>query len=220
MTPEQALNHIREKRKIWGKKAVVGISGPGEPLANPQTFETLKLIKANYPSHPLCLCTNGFLLKNRFQDLARLNIKVISITLNGIDPEVVEILQPAVKIGDVVLVGKTAASDLIDSQISGLKMAVAAGMFVKINTVIAEGINDAHMITLARFLSEAGAGIMNIMPVTAPNSRSRLIPPDARKLEVLRSECEKYIPQFRLCRQCRSDAAGIPGIIEKRGCCG
>ena len=86
MSPEQALNHLREKRRTWGENAVVGISGPGEPLANPETFETLKLIKANYPSHPLCLCTNGFLLKNKVQDLLQLGIKVISIThiLNSI----------------------------------------------------------------------------------------------------------------------------------------
>jgi len=219
MNPEQALNHLRAKRRIWGENAVVGISGPGEPLANPETFETLKLIKANYPSHPLCLCTNGFLLKNKSQDLVQLGIKVISITINGIDPEVVKILQPCVKLGDVVLVGKTAATDLIESQISGLKMAVAAGMFVKINTVLAEGLNDGHMTTLARYLAEAGAGIMNIMPVAVPHSRSMLTPPNRQKVEALRTECEKYLPQFRLCKQCRSDSAGIPGHIKEGGCC-
>jgi len=219
MSAEQALNHLREKRRLWGENAVVGISGPGEPLANFETFETLKLIKANYPSHPLCLCTNGFLLKDKFQDLLELGINVISITINGIDPEVVKILQPCVKLGDVVLMGKTAAAELIESQLSGLKRAVAAGMFVKVNTVLAEGINDSHMTTLARFLAQAGAGIMNIMPVTAPHSRSRLKPPDRQKVEALRAECEKYLPQFRLCKQCRSDSAGIPGHMKKGGCC-
>ena len=219
MSPEQALNHLREKRRTWGEDAVVGISGPGEPLANPETFETLKLIKANYPSHPLCLCTNGFLLKNKVQDLLQLGIKVVSITINGIDPEVVKILQPCVKLGDVVLIGKTAAMDLIESQISGLRMAVAAGMFVKVNTVLAEGLNDGHMTTLARFLEQAGAGIMNIMPVAVPHSRSRLLTPDRQRVEALRTECEKYLPQFRLCKQCRSDSAGIPGHIKQGGCC-
>ena len=56
-------------------------------------------------------------------------------------------------------------------------MTVAADMFVKINTVFAEGINDAHTTTRARFLSEAGAGIMNIMPVAALNSRDRFLSP-------------------------------------------
>jgi len=219
MNPEQALNHLCGQRKIWGDDAVVGISGPGEPLANPETFETLKLIKANYPSHPLCLCTNGFLLKDSVQELHSLGIKVISITINGIDPEVVQNLQPCVKLKPIVLLGKTAAADLIEAQITGLKMAVSAGMFVKANTVLVEGVNDGHIIELSRFLSKAGAGIMNIMPVVKSHARSKLAPPNRQKIEMLRTECEKYLPQFRLCRQCRSDSAGIPGQIKKRGCC-
>lgn len=219
MTPEQALDHLREKRRIWTKDAVVGISGPGEPLANPETFQTLKLIKATYPSHPLCLCTNGLLLRDKIQDLLHLGINVISITINGIDPEVVKTMQPSVKLEDVVLIGKTAATHLIEAQMSGLKMAVAAGLFVKVNTVLAEGLNDGHMMALARFLAQAGAGMMNIMPVVVPHSRSGLTPPDRKKVEILRTQCEEYLPQFRLCRQCRSDSAGIPGQNRKGGCC-
>jgi len=107
MTPEQALIHLGEQRRIWGENAVIDISGPGEPLANPETFETLGLIKSDYQSHPLCLCTNGFLLKDNVQELLQLGVRVISITINGIDPEVVKILQPWVDLGDVVLMGKT-----------------------------------------------------------------------------------------------------------------
>ena len=218
MTPEQALIHLGEKREIWGDDAVIGISGPGEPLANPETFETLRLIKSNYPSHPLCLCTNGFLLKGKVQELLQLGVKVISITINGIDPEVVKILQPWVDLGDVVLMGKTSAEKLIEAQISGLKTAVAASMFVKVNTVLVEGLNDGHMSVLARSLAEVGAGMMNIMPVAPPHSRSGLTPPEGEKVENLRTECEEYLPQFRLCRQCRSDSAGIPGQARNGGC--
>ena len=172
MTPEQALIHLGEQRRIWGDNAVIGISGPGEPFANPETFETLRLIKSDYPSHPLCLCTNGFLLRDKVQELLHLGVRVISITINGIDPEVVEILQPCIDLGDVVLMGKTAATKLIEAQISGLRTAVAAGFFVKVNTVLVKGINDDHMTILARSLAEAGAGMMNIMPVASPHSRS------------------------------------------------
>jgi nitrogen fixation protein NifB len=218
MTPEQALIHLRKKRRIWGDSAVVGISGPGEPLANPETFETLELIKSDYPSHPLCLCTNGFLLRDKIVELVHLGIRVISITINGIAPEVVGILQPSIDLGDVALMGKTAATELIEAQISGLKMAVAAGIFVKVNTVLVDGINDSHMTILARSLAEAGAGIMNIMPVAPPHSRSGLTPPKRKKVEDLRRECEEYLPQFRLCQQCRSDSVGIPGQDRKGGC--
>ena len=143
---------------------------------------------------------------------------MISITINGIDPEVIEILQPYIHLGDVVLMGKTAATKLIEAQISGLKMAVAAGIFVKVNTVLVEGINDGRMTALAHSLAKAGAGMMNIMPVASPHARSGLTPPNRKKVEDLRRECEEYLPQFRLCEQCRSDSAGIPGQVQKRGC--
>ena len=219
MKPAQALNHLRKQRKIWGDDAVVGISGPGEPLANHETLETLRLIKANFPSQPLCLCTNGFLLKDSVLELHSLGIKVISITINGIDPEVVQILQPCVKLKDVLLMGKAAAINLIEAQITGLKMAVSAGMFVKVNTVLVEGVNDEHVTDLARALARMGAGIMNIVPVVTPHIQTKLAPPNREKIKKLRTECEEYLPQFRLCRQCRSDSAGIPGQINKGGCC-
>jgi len=219
LCPEEALNYFREQRKIWGNDAVVGISGPGEPLANPETFETLRLIKMNFPSHPLCLCTNGLLLKDRINDLSDMGMRIISITINGIDPKIVKILQPGIKLGKVLLIGETAANYLIKAQMEGLKMAVARNMFVKVNTVVAEGINDGHLMDLARIVADAGAGIMNIMPVIPPHAKSPLKEPDKTKIERLQSDCEKIIPQFRLCRRCRADAAGIPGRISKKGCC-
>jgi nitrogen fixation protein NifB len=31
-----------------------------------------------------------------------------------------------------------------------------------------------------------------------------------------RGIAERYIPQFRLCRQCRADACGVPGLESKK----
>ncbi len=219
MNPQQAIAHLKKQRKIWGDNAVVGISGPGEPLANPDTFETLQEINAQFPSHPLCLCTNGLLLKDHIQTLCRLGIRVISMTVNGIDPKIVQQLQPGIKKEDIVLMGMSAAKYLIESQLEGLKNAAAAGMFVKVNTVVAKGVNDGHLKDLARVLARSGAGIMNMIPVIAPHKHNRLSAPDNQTIRRLRNECEMFLPQFRLCRQCQSDAAGIPGQNKKGGCC-
>ena len=219
MSPEQALNHLCRQRKIWGRNAIVGISGPGEPLANPETFETLRLVKTKFRSHPMCLCTNGLLLRDRVDDLYDIGMSVISITINGVNPKIVKILQPGIKLGKVLPLGEKAAICLIKAQMEGLKMAVARNMFVKVNTVVAEEINDGHLMDLARIVADIGAGMMNIMPVIPPHAKSPLKPPDRVKIETLRNECEKVIPQFRLCRQCSSDAAGIPGQMKKGGCC-
>jgi len=219
MLPHEVLKYLHMQRKIWGKNAVVGISGPGEPLANPETFEVLRMIKTNFPSHPMCLCTNGLLLAEKVQELYDLGLRVLSMTINGVDPKVVKRIQPRVQSGKISLRGETAAVDLIKAQMKGLKAAVQKGMFVKVNTVVAEGINDRQVVVLSKKIADSGAGIMNIVPVIPPHEKSTLNPPDNIKIKKLQNECEKYIPQFRLCRQCRSDASGVPGKIADGGCC-
>ena len=42
LTPAQALEKARAFRKKWGPDSIIGIAGPGDPLANPETFETLE----------------------------------------------------------------------------------------------------------------------------------------------------------------------------------
>ena len=44
---------------------VVGIAGPGEPLANEETFETLRRLHEQYPDVIKCISTNGLLLRKR-----------------------------------------------------------------------------------------------------------------------------------------------------------
>lgn len=132
MRPAQALKHLIRQRKIWGEHAVVGISGPGEPLANPETFETLARVRALVPSHPLCLCTNGLLLKDKLRDIVRLGIRVITITMNGINPHIVKFLQPGLKHGKIFRIG-TAAAALGKSLLGGARTEVFAPRVVKLS---------------------------------------------------------------------------------------
>jgi nitrogen fixation protein NifB len=44
---------------------VLGIAGPGDPLANPQrTFETFRQLAEKAPDIKLCVSTNGLMLPN------------------------------------------------------------------------------------------------------------------------------------------------------------
>ncbi len=38
-----------------------------------------------------------------------------------------------------------------------------------------------------------------------------LRPPTCEEISGARAKAEKYLPQFKLCKQCRADAVGIPG---------
>jgi len=55
LTPEQALLKAQTVAKAIPQLSVIGIAGPGDPLANPvRTFKTLALIRAAMPDIKLC----------------------------------------------------------------------------------------------------------------------------------------------------------------------
>lgn len=218
MTPREALSHFEKEREKYGKDAIAGISGPGEPLFNKETFETFELIRKRFPSSSFCLCTNGFLLDKYVDVLWHLGLRTISMTINGVLGDIVKDLQPGVAMGNITLMGTAAANRLIEAQLKGLGTAVKKGFFVKVNTVLAKDINEDHLIDLARTIKAAGAGIMNIVPVIPPSTASKVQPPPSDRIHQLQNECERYMPQFRLCQKCRSDASGIPGKNVMRGC--
>ena len=67
---------------------VVAVAGPGEPLANDETFETLRLVGEKYPGIILCLSTNGLLLPDKISELDSLGVSNITVTMNAINPQI------------------------------------------------------------------------------------------------------------------------------------
>ena len=67
---------------------VIGIAGPGEPLANEETFETLRRLHEEYPNVIKCISTNGLLLPEKIDLLEKYDVGNITVTLNAIDPEI------------------------------------------------------------------------------------------------------------------------------------
>jgi nitrogen fixation protein NifB len=216
LTPEQALAKTRAFLNQWGKGSVVGVAGPGEPLANDQTLETLRLIRVEYPEITLCVCTNGLNLPDRCAALKALGVQHISVTINGFDASIVTRIQPMVMKNGRVYTGSDAAQVLIQNQTEGLMAAVQAGMAVKVNCVVIPEINGDHVAGVARKVSDLGGHVFNPMPLI-PRGRFRdMCPPDERYMGRLRSVCGEILPTFHQCKQCRADAEGIPGK-EKAG---
>ena len=52
---------------------------------------------------------------------------------------------------------------------------------------------------------------MNLIPLIPLNMFKDLRSPTCEEISGARAKAEKYLPQFRLCKQCRADAVGIPG---------
>jgi nitrogen fixation protein NifB len=214
LTPEQALEAVRKvmaNKALGGIIKVVGIAGPGDPLANRETFDTFRLVGREFPQLVKCLSTNGLLLPESIGLLHGLDLRSLTVTVNALDPHVGATIYRHMRYHGKQYSGREGAEILINNQLSGIARAVEYGMTVKINTVLIPGINDGQVQLIARKVKKLGAFVMNVMPLIPQADFSRAIPPTQELLDAVRTENEQIIGQFRHCRQCRADAVGLIG---------
>ncbi|WP_440953750.1 nitrogenase cofactor biosynthesis protein NifB [Methanococcoides sp. FTZ1] len=211
LTPQEALEKTRNVLRDYPFIKVVAVAGPGDPLANDETFETLELIKNEFPDVTLCLSTNGLALPERMDDILRVGVSTLTVTLNAIDPEIQAQIVDHIAYKGKSYTGVEAAEILISNQLEGIKMAVEAGLVVKINTVLIPKINRDHIIEVAKKVRELGVFIMNIMPLICQAKFADMEPPTDKERKEVQALCEPYVQQMRHCRQCRSDAYGLLG---------
>ena len=66
LTPEQAVKKTMAVAVTIPQMTVLGIAGPGDPLANPErTFATFRRLTEQAPDIKLCVSTNGLSLPER-----------------------------------------------------------------------------------------------------------------------------------------------------------
>jgi nitrogen fixation protein NifB len=214
LSPQDALEHVRDimADETLGKVIkVIGIAGPGDPLANEETFETFRLVKAEFPELLFCLSTNGLALPDRIKGLADINLHSLTVTINAVDPAVGAKIYRHVIYKGVHYRGEEGARILIKNQFEGVRLAAELGLVVKVNTVLTPGVNDDQIPLIAEKVSEAGAFVMNIMPIIPQAELSHVAAPSPEYLESVRFANERVIAQFRGCQQCRADAVGLIG---------
>ncbi len=189
---------------------VVGVAGPGDPLANEETFEALRLVHREYPELLKCISTNGLLLEDRLPQLLAVGIRALTITVNAPDSGVGKHVYSWVKYQGTIYREEEASALLITKQFSGIRKALDAGLSVKVNTVLIPGINDQHMGELALRLREAGVKLMNIIPLIPSGKMKNYRAPTCDELRKARWDCEEIVPQFYRCEQCRADVVYLP----------
>ena len=209
LSPQEALEKTRQIVADYPFIKVVGIAGPGDPLANDATFETFELIKKEFPELTLCMSTNGLLLPEKLQDILRVGVSTLTVTVNAVDPEIQAKIVDHIVYHGKVYRGVEAAEIQIKNQLDGIKAAIDAGLVLKVNTVLVPGINDRHVIEIARKLNELGVYIMNVMPLINQGAFADIEPPTAEERKAVQEACEPYVMQMRHCRQCRADAYGL-----------
>ncbi len=205
MTPEKAVEQVLHH--VDGQLRVVGIAGPGEPLCNEETFKTLSLVHEQAPDLVLCVATNGLLLYEKAGTLADLGVKTVTITVNTVNAGTVKRIYSHIegKMDEMV------ARAFVQKQLKGIKACTDKGIMVKVNSLLIPGINMDELERVALESREKGASLQNITPLIPLAEFSGLRPPSCEEIRLVREKCEKILPQFRLCKQCRADAIGIPG---------
>ena len=214
LTPEEASDIVSKALDICPDIKVAGIAGPGDTLASDNAFKTFRLIKEKYPDLIKCMSTNGLLLNERAQDVIDVGIDSLTVTVNAIDPKIEAKLNSFIIYHGKKIEGEEGAKILIENQLAGIRKVAAAGITVKVNTVLVPDINGDHIEDIAKAVSEAGAKIYNIIPLIPQHELKDQTAPTCKDIEGARVKASKYIDVFRHCQHCRADAVGVPGKSE------
>ncbi|MFA5902931.1 MAG: radical SAM protein [Desulfobacula sp.] len=212
LKPFQAMEYLDRVMDAKKNISVVGIAGPGDPFANPdETLTTLELVRKAYPDMLLCLATNGLNLADYLDDIARLKVSHVSITVNAVDPEIGEKIYAWVRYGKKSMGPEKGAKLLLEKQTAAVTGLKEKGIIVKVNTIVLPGINDHHVVEIAKKMADLKVDLLNCMPYY-PNSGSNfsfLLEPSKKAMAKIQAGAGKHIPQMMHCRRCRADAAGM-----------
>lgn len=211
LTPQEAVEKVRYVRERIPNLRVIGIAGPGDPLANEATFESLELIGREFPDLTLCVSTNGLALPDCAERLHSLGVRFLTVTMNTVDPGVGARIYDSVMLDGARHTGEDGAGILLERQLEGIRMCVDLGMVVKINIVMIPGINDGGIPDLVRKVRSMGVYIVNILPlIPVEGTRfSDLRAPTPKERRDMMDLCSLDARMMRHCRQCRADAIGM-----------
>ncbi len=202
--------------EICPQITVAGISGPADPLATNHAIDAFEIIDKNFPDIVKCLSTNGLCLYNRIEDIVRVNVDAITVTVNAVDPEIEARINKGICIKGKWIYSLDAAKILINRQLMGIKAAAQAGIFVKINTVLIPGINDKHIGKVAKKVASLGAKVFNVIGLIPQADMSGIREPGCDAIDKARQEASSYMKVFSHCARCRADAVGMIGKDDLR----
>ncbi|OPY56171.1 MAG: FeMo cofactor biosynthesis protein NifB [Pelotomaculum sp. PtaU1.Bin035] len=200
VSQREALKKMNNYIKNCERVRVVGVAGPGEPLANKETIEVLTKVNSHYPHLVKCVCTNGLMLEDNLHALLDAGVKTIAVTVNAVDPAIGGEIYRWVFYKNKPYHGTIGACLLLEKQLAGIREAKKSGIMVKVNSILIPGINDFHLREVAIAVKEAGAFVMNIVPIVPQAEFSLIQPPGSQLLRQAKEEIEPIIHLAESCR--------------------
>ncbi len=212
LTPEQAGVYVDRVLEKEPRISVAGIAGPGDPFANgPETMATLRTIHKQHPKMLLCVSSNGMNIGPYIEELAKIEVSHVTITVCAVNPEIGQKVYSWVRDGNVIYRGLQAAEVLLARQLSAIKKLKKFNITVKVNCIVIPGINDDHVEEVAQTMKKLGVDLLTCMAMF-PNVNTpfgELKQPDKKAMADIRNMAESYLPQMRHCTRCRADAVGL-----------
>ena len=211
IAPEQAVAVVARGLELWPQLTVVGVAGPGDPLATDDALDALTLVHRQFPALIKCLSTNGLMLVDKAERIAAAGVQTVSVTVNALRYDLLRKICSHVLLNGKYFSGDHGARLLISSQLAGIRRLVGLGIAVKINAILIPGLNDEHIGEIAKVMAQLGAVAINIVPLYAQHHSGAFPIPTPLQLHEARQAAEKRLPVVRFCRLCEADACGIPG---------
>lgn len=162
-TPKEELLSYEQMFKfikvaIDGGIKKIRITG-GEPLVRADLDKFIKMISEYKSDIDLALTTNGFLLKNQAKKLKDAGLKRVNISIDSLERETFWYLTK---------------KDVLKEVKEGIEVALEAGMYVKVNTVVMKHINDMEINDLYTFAKQKGIEIRFIEYMENENAQTSL----------------------------------------------
>lgn len=130
----------------------------GEPLLRKEIELLVEMLARELPGVALTLTTNGSALKAKARALKAAGLTRISVSLDALD--------------DATFRAMNNVDFPVSKVLEGIAEAVAAGLApVKINMVVKRGVNDGHIVDMARYFKNSGCIVrfIEFMDVGASN---------------------------------------------------
>ncbi|WP_319762471.1 NifB/NifX family molybdenum-iron cluster-binding protein [Maridesulfovibrio sp.] len=206
MMPEEAFAMLEEKINSGEKIKVVGITGPGDPLADFETtYRTLKMVRDAYPSIVLCLTTLGIGGSKYAEKLAELKISHITVLVDAVDSTNAEKIYAWIRPSTKNIPLPEACEMLVKEQAASIKAFKKAGITVKVNTTIYPE-NVAQIENIALTVKNLGADIMGL-PFFIPEKDSDLSVVDNEDVASARELAAKHIELMEPWLKCGASIA-------------
>ncbi|MFW5501461.1 MULTISPECIES: NifB/NifX family molybdenum-iron cluster-binding protein [unclassified Maridesulfovibrio] len=204
MMPEDAVAMLDELISSGKKIKVVGITGPGDPLADFETtYRTLKMVRDKYPRMNLCLTTLGIDGEKYAKKLAELNISHITVLVDAADSATAEKIYAWIRPSTKNIPLPEACIMLMKEQGASIKAFKNAGLTVKVNTTLySENIDQIESIAIA--VKTLDADIMGLIPFI-PERKSEFSAVSDEQIKTARELAAKHIEIMEPWLRCGSD---------------